>query len=129
MGNQIIAWRGIALMVPEAWYLTGFGGDDRSGSVRIEGGDAEVRHRARGLELRWLQVKRAQTSQLLDERLKALLSSIERAARKKRLAVRTLLFNSPVLHGSAPFGSFFLRCFWHSYPPRYRLGFLRASCV
>ncbi len=41
----------------------------------------------------------------------------------------TSLQLASALHGSAPFGSFFLRCFWHSYPPRYRLGFLRASCV
>ncbi|HEX5322464.1 MAG TPA: hypothetical protein VFW40_01670 [Capsulimonadaceae bacterium] len=85
--DQIIGWQGVSLRVPEDWSLVGFGGDDKSGSVRLDSGDAE--NRVRSVELRWAGAKGPQTTSDLEARVGPLLKRAERTSRKAGASAET----------------------------------------
>ncbi len=84
-GLQTIGWQGITLNVAADWALVGFGGDNRAGSFRLDADDPASASGPRGLDLRWSYVKASQTSSMLETRIKPLLESAKRQAKKLRL--------------------------------------------
>ncbi|HEY3333159.1 MAG TPA: hypothetical protein VGK19_24205 [Capsulimonadaceae bacterium] len=87
--SQTIGWQGITLNVPEDWAVTGFGGDVRNGTLRVDAGGRESKTAPSGLEVRWIDSKKAQTEGLLQDRLKLLLKAVEKAAHKEKTQAET----------------------------------------
>jgi hypothetical protein len=78
--GQVIGWQGITLRVPEDWSLVGFGGEEKTGSLRLDSGDAAGKVRA--VELRWAHTKGRQTVKDLEARVAPLLKRAERSGKK-----------------------------------------------
>lgn len=76
-----IGWQGFVLPVPDDWDLTGYSGTDREGYLRADDSDAL------GIEVKWAtESARSKTPPDLDARRAAFLSSLRKAARKKKIA-------------------------------------------
>ena len=79
--TKLLGWQGFTLRVPEDWDLTGFSGSADEGYLRIDDGEEQ------GVELKWAtEPKRAKKAPDVEVRTEVYLASLERAARKKRLA-------------------------------------------
>jgi hypothetical protein len=78
----VIGWQGINLRVYDEWSVVGFGGDGKSGSMRIDSGMGDESKGASGLELRWSSSKGTQTTESLEARIKPLLQTVKRESKK-----------------------------------------------
>lgn len=94
--TKLLGWQGFTLQVPEEWDLTGFSGSAEAGYLRVDDGEEQ------GLELKWAtEPKRAKKAPDVVVRAESYLASLERAARKKRLAFEGSVGDAPrgVLRG------------------------------
>lgn len=88
--TKLLAWQGFTLRVPEDWDLTGFSGSAEAGYLRIDDGEEQ------GIELKWAtEPKRAKKAPDVGVRAESYLASLERAARKKRLAFEGSVGEAP----------------------------------
>ncbi|MDR3709786.1 MAG: hypothetical protein P4L33_15935 [Capsulimonadaceae bacterium] len=87
--SQVIGWQGISISVPADWSLTGFGGDARSGSMRLDSARADSKTVPIGLEVRWLQQKKTPNAQQIGQRLKELLAAVEKTAKREKTTAET----------------------------------------
>ncbi len=78
---RTLAWQGFEIRTPEDWELTGYSGSAEEGYFRADDGDAL------GIEMKWSTPKgRASASVDLEARRNAYLSSLRKAARRRRVA-------------------------------------------
>lgn len=84
---KINGWQGITAQTPGDWNLVGYGGDSKSGNLRLDSSDGQ--NGALGLELRWSQPKGQITDSLLEKRLEPFFASIAKTARKQKTLAKT----------------------------------------
>jgi len=87
--NQVIGWQGISLDAPSDWSLTGFGGDARSGNLRIDASNRDAKTVPIGIEVRWIDNKKPPTPAQLEMRLSELVKSVEKTAKRQKAEVET----------------------------------------
>ncbi len=75
----------MTLLAPSAWNLVGYGGDAKAGSLRLDNGDTAGQGVV-GMDLRWIPVKGKVSDADLEKRLTQYLSSIEKSARRQKIA-------------------------------------------
>lgn len=75
---------------PLDWELTGFGGDSRSGSIRLDcGADNMQRGKPIGLEIRWSEPGKEQSEEMLRKNVDSLLKSIEKKSKREKTPAQT----------------------------------------
>ncbi len=84
---KVAGWQGVTAQVPPDWNLVGYGGDAKTGNLRLDSGDAQGG--ALGLELRWSEPKGKFTDALLEKRLEPFFGAIVKAARKQKALAKT----------------------------------------
>ncbi|MDQ2764613.1 MAG: hypothetical protein M3Y22_14400 [Pseudomonadota bacterium] len=72
---------------PPDWSLVGYGGDAKTGNVRVDNG--ATTGGALGLEVRWSQVKGKMTDADLERRLEPFFKTIAKGARKQKGLAKT----------------------------------------
>lgn len=87
--NQVLGWQGVTIDAPADWSITGFGGDNRSGNLRVDASNLEARSAPVGIEVRWIDYKKPATMPQLESRLAELLKSVQKAARKRNETAET----------------------------------------
>ena len=75
-------WQGVTVQAPPDWSLVGYGGDARTGNLRVDSGAATGG--ALGLEVRWSQVKGKMTDAELERRLEPFFKTVAKNARKEK---------------------------------------------
>ena len=80
-------WHGITVQTPPDWSLVGYGGDAKTGNVRVDNGAATGS--ALGLEVRWSQVKGKLTDADLERRLEPFFKAVAKGARKQTGLTKT----------------------------------------
>ncbi len=93
--QQVIGWHGIKARVFDDWAVVGFGGDDVSGSMRIDSGGGPGFENIAGLEMRWSQSKGKQTDESLKQKVQPLLRSAEKSGKKAGISSSIVLKSSP----------------------------------
>ncbi|MBV9851634.1 MAG: hypothetical protein JO250_18350 [Armatimonadetes bacterium] len=86
-GWKTTGWQGITVQTPPDWSLVGYGGDAKSGNVRVDNGAATGS--ALGLEVRWSQVKGKITDADLERRLEPFFKAVAKGARKQKGLAKT----------------------------------------
>ena len=82
---KTVGWQGVTLRTPPAWNLVGYGGDAKSGSLRLDNGEFQAQG-VLGMDLRWIPVKGKVTDVDLEKRLKQYLDSIEKSAKRQKIS-------------------------------------------
>ena len=86
-GWKTTGWQGVTAQMPPDWSLVGYGGDSKTGNVRLDNGAATGS--ALGLEVRWSQVKGKVTDSDLERRLEPFFKTIIKGARKQKTLTKT----------------------------------------
>ena len=90
---QTIAWQGITVVVPASWSLVAASGDASSGSARLDrtgAGDVDAgRDAPLGVDIRWSDVKQAQTAEMLDKRIRPLIDHARKSAKRANVEAET----------------------------------------
>jgi hypothetical protein len=84
----MIAWQGLEMPCPRDWNLTAVGGDYRQGSLRAEAPDIDDRL-PYCIEVRWATITKSQSDADLDVRIKPLITSAEKEAKKAGIVAET----------------------------------------
>lgn len=87
-GWTTTGWQGVTAQTPPDWSLVGYGGDAKSGNVRVDN-STSTGGGALGLEVRWSQVKGKITDTDLDRRLEPFFKAVAKGARKQKALVKT----------------------------------------
>jgi hypothetical protein len=87
-GWKTMGWQGLTMQVPPAWNLVSYGGDAKAGSLRLDNGEFGGRG-VLGVDVRWISVKGKVTDADLEKRLTQYLASIEKGARRQKVAPLT----------------------------------------
>ena len=83
-----MGWQGLTMQVPPAWNLVSYGGDAKAGSLRLDNSEWVERGVA-GVDVRWIPVKGKVTDADLEKRLAQYLASIEKSAKRQKIAATT----------------------------------------
>ena len=83
-----MGWQGLTMQAPPAWNLVSYGGDAKAGSLRLDNSEFET-HGVLGVDIRWIPVKGKVTDADLEKRLTLYLASIEKSARRQKIATVT----------------------------------------
>ena len=82
-GWKTTGWQGITMQTPPEWNLVGYGGDARSGNMRLDNADLHG-HGALGLEVRWSPIKGKSSQDDLEKRLSSFFAGIAKSAKKQK---------------------------------------------
>lgn len=80
-----MGWQGLTMLAPPAWNLVSYGGDAKAGSLRLDNSEFQA-HGVLGVDVRWIPVKGKVTDADLEKRLALYLASIEKSARRQKVA-------------------------------------------
>ena len=80
-----MGWQGLTMLAPPAWNLVSYGGDAKAGSLRLDNSEFQARG-VLGVDVRWIPVKGKVTDADLEKRLALYLASIEKSARRQKVA-------------------------------------------
>ena len=80
-----MGWQGLTMQAPPAWNLVSYGGDAKAGSLRLDNSEFET-HGVLGVDIRWIPVKGKVTDAELEKRLTQYLLSIEKSAKRQKIA-------------------------------------------
>ena len=87
-GWKTTGWQGISLSTPDAWNLVAYGGDEKSGNLRLDNGEATPSS-VLGVELRWSTLKNTLKDADLDQRLDQFFANIRKSSKREKLSVDT----------------------------------------
>ena len=83
-----MGWQGLTMLAPPAWNLVSYGGDAKAGSLRLDNSEFQA-HGVLGVDVRWIPVKGKVTDADLEKRLALYLASIEKSAKRQKIATVT----------------------------------------
>ena len=83
-----MGWQGLTMLAPPAWNLVTYGGDAKAGSLRLDNSEFQT-HGVLGVDIRWIPVKGKVTDLDLEKRLTLYLDSIEKSAKRQKIATVT----------------------------------------
>jgi len=83
-----MGWQGLTMLAPPAWNLVSYGGDAKAGSLRLDNSEFAA-HGVLGVDIRWIPVKGKVTDADLEKRLALYLASIEKGAKRQKVATVT----------------------------------------
>jgi len=83
-----MGWQGLTMLAPPAWNLVSYGGDAKAGSLRLDNSEFQA-HGVLGVDIRWIPVKGKVTDADLEKRLALYLASIEKGAKRQKVATVT----------------------------------------
>ncbi len=89
-----MGWQGLSMQVPPAWNLVAYGGDAKSGSLRMDNGDFQT-HGVLGVDIRWIPVKGKVTDADMEKRLTQYLDSITKSAKRQKMTAVTQVKDLP----------------------------------
>jgi hypothetical protein len=84
-GWKTVGWQGMTLLAPPAWNLVGYGGDAKSGNLRLDNGELQAQG-VLGMDIRWIPVKSKITDADLEKRLRQYLDSVEKSAKRQKIS-------------------------------------------
>lgn len=87
-GWKKTGWQGISLSAPEAWNLVAYGGDEKSGNVRLDNGETSPSS-VLGVELRWSWIKTPLKDSDLEARLDQFFTNVRKTAKREKISVDT----------------------------------------